>query len=366
MSLQEIARYQPRPGRLEFSREELLRSHAFEEPLIAGDVRCHGGFVDDRYVSPRVLHRKPAVEAWQQRVLDEGHALIDIPAEYVPPHYPNYEQAKLMLREGLVDPITRSLTIISIVEGFGARIRDLPVPDWKRAIREDVGGTALAHLGSGLFEAHARDEAGHRDEGGHKQMWEAARDLGLARPEIPGDVLMRMMTGSGRGRERRRLFPELPQRTEELITVMANVLTVEVFAEDVFEWAKRLLGDPEVSADPSGAAGMVSNIQQDEKPHVQYLRTALSELRARTLLGEDGRTELPGRIVVDRIFEQQLRGIASERPREQREQLRKEIHEAIGDRPRATELARRFDSLDSGWVFPRAEDERIELRLETA
>ena len=39
--------------------------------------------------------------------------------------------------------------------------------------------SALAHLANGLFEAHARDEAGHRSEGGHKQMWEAARDLAL-------------------------------------------------------------------------------------------------------------------------------------------------------------------------------------------
>ena len=81
--------------------------------------------------------------------------------------------------------------MISIVEGFGAIIRDVaaarPVARGGRAI----AGTALAHLGGGLFEAHARDEAGYRDEGGHKQMWEAARDLGLAKPEIPGDVLLR-------------------------------------------------------------------------------------------------------------------------------------------------------------------------------
>ena len=108
--------------------------------------------------------------------------------EYVPPHYPNYPQAKLLLQEGVRDPITRSLTIISIVEGFGARIRDLPLPDFRAEVVEDVGGTALAHLANGLFEAHARDEAGFRDQGGHKQMWEAARDLGLAKPEIPDDV----------------------------------------------------------------------------------------------------------------------------------------------------------------------------------
>jgi hypothetical protein len=64
--------------------------------------------------------------------------------------------------------------------GFGARIREVKVPDFAAEVKESVEGTALAHLANGLFEAHARDEAGHRNEGGHKQMWEAARDLGLA------------------------------------------------------------------------------------------------------------------------------------------------------------------------------------------
>src|SRR5262249_41407157 len=185
-------------------------------------------------------------------------------------------------QEGVREPVIRALSTISIVEGFGARIRDLVLPDLAREVKQDLAGTALAHLGNGLFEAHARDEAGWREEGGHKQMWEAARDLGLAKPEIPDDVLLAMMMGGGRG-ERKRHFPELSHRLEDAITFMANVMVVEIFAEDVFEWAKSLLGDPEVSADPTGAPALVAHIQVDEKPHVEYLRTALSELRARTL-----------------------------------------------------------------------------------
>ena len=76
-----------------------------------------------------------------------------------------------LLHEGIVDPISRSLTTISIVEGFGARIREVHLPDFANEVKEDITGTALAHLRKGLFEAHARDEAGHRDQGGHKQMW---------------------------------------------------------------------------------------------------------------------------------------------------------------------------------------------------
>ena len=53
-------------------------------------------------------------------------------------------------------------------------IRYATVGDPQRFFVEDVSGTALDHLQHGLFEAHARDEAGHEDEAGHKQMWFAA------------------------------------------------------------------------------------------------------------------------------------------------------------------------------------------------
>ena len=348
----------PRPGQLEFTRDELLAEVRYDEPLLATGVRCHGGFVAGQYHSPRALYRGPAITSWQARLREEGEPLLHIPTEYVPPHYPNYPQAKLLLKEGIVQPITRALTIISIVEGFGARIRELRLPDLRKAIKEDIAGTALAHLEGGLFEAHARDEAGHRDQGGHKQMWEAARDLGLDKPEIPDDVLMRMMM-RGRRPERQRAFPELSPRLEDAITFMASVMVLEVFAEDVFEWAKALLGDPDVSANPEGAAAMVSNIQLDEKPHVEYLRTALSELRARTLIGEDGRTELPGAEVIDRIFESCVRAAATRQPQNERKDLRREIRETIADDARASEIARTFENLDSGWVFPAPDDEGL-------
>jgi hypothetical protein len=134
----------------------------------------------------------------------------------------------------------------------------------------------------------------------------------------------------------------------------------------VFTWGQRLLGDPDVSADPERARRMVAHIQADEQPHVEYLRTALSELRARSLRSEDGTRELPGHHVIDAIFSEQLHGIASTRPDEQRAQVRQQIHEALRERPMSSELRRRFESLDAGWVFPRAEDDRVDLVLEFA
>ena len=75
-----------------------------------------------------------------------------------------------------------TMTRVGTVEGFGAFLRYSPIPDLQANFDEPIKGTAMAHLGGGLFEAHARDEAGYEDEGGHKQMWFAARDVAFERP----------------------------------------------------------------------------------------------------------------------------------------------------------------------------------------
>jgi len=58
---------------LTYSFDELMSELPMEEPLIAGGVRCHGGYVGGEYVSPRSAVRRPAIEAWRQRLLDDGH-----------------------------------------------------------------------------------------------------------------------------------------------------------------------------------------------------------------------------------------------------------------------------------------------------
>jgi hypothetical protein len=336
---------------LEYSEEELLSSIAYDEPLIANRVRCHGGFVGGRYHSPRSAGRGPAIAAWQAQLRARGVPLIEIPPALVPPHYPNAAQAVLLLREGVRAPLVRTLTTIAIIEGFGAMIRDQRVPDLTRRVREPLAGTATAHLASGLFEAHARDEAGHRSEGGHKQMWEAARDLALDSPAIPPDVLMRLMTGRRAGGGRQRLFPQLAEAFEELLAVMVNVLVIEVFAADTFRWAETVLGDAEISGAPREAAAMVGYIRSDESPHVEYLRTALSELRACTLLGESG-GEWRGAEVVDALLARTLRALTTERPRLQRQETHDDIAAALAEHRDAAGLQRRFDALDEPWSPP--------------
>ncbi len=340
-------------SRLSFTEAEILDSGAYAAPLIAAGVRCHGGFeTSGAYRSPRSLHRGPAVAAWQARLGREGHALIDLPAAMMPPQYPNVAQSKLLLRNGVRDPIVRTLTIVSIVEGFGAVIRDVRVPKLSELVVEPLEGTALEHLGRGLFEAHARDEAGWRDEGGHKQMWEAARDLALEKPKVPGDVMMRMMGRTGqRGTAPERPFPMIDETLERMLAMMAQVLVVEIFAEGTFDWGVRLLSDPEVSAQPKAAGDMVRHIQSDERPHVEYLRTALSELRARTVRTVDGKT-IAGRELVDGFMHRILRTITRDRPRDQREDVRASLSEAMAAAANPKGLLEEFDALESRFTPP--------------
>jgi hypothetical protein len=340
------------PDRLVYTRDELLESGSYAAPLVAGGMRCHGGFdADGGYRSPRTIHRTPAIAAWQARLAREGAELIDVPRALMPPQYPNVEQAVLLLEHGVRDPIVRALTIISIVEGFGAIIRDVKVPDLAALVVEPVEGTALAHLREGLFEAHARDESGWKDEGGHKQMWEAARDLALDKPKVPGDVLMRMMGRQAARRRPERPFPQLDETLERMLALMAQVLVVEIFAEGTFDWGMRLLANPKVSAAPEAAAAMVSHIRADESPHVEYLRTALSELRARTLRTVDGKT-IAGRTVVDGLLHRILREITRARPSEQREDVRANLAEAMQVAANPAALLEAFDALESRWTPP--------------
>ena len=340
------------PPTLVYTPEQLLSSRVLAEPLIANGVRCHGGFdADGHYRSPRTLCRAPAIEAWQAQLSEEGHGLLEVPSRAMPPQYPNAAQAKLLLRHGVREPLVRSLTIISIVEGFGAIIRDVQVPDLEELFVEPLSGTALTHLQSGLFEAHARDESGYRDEGGHKQMWEAARDSALENPHIPGDVLMRLMGRRSQGARPAPVFPEIGQPLERMLGFMANVLVVEVFAEETFRWGMDILSDPEVSAAPEIAGDMIRYIQADEKPHVEYLRTALSEVSARTIKTVEGGT-IPGKQVIDALMHRILEQATRTRPADQRDDLRENLAESIRTATHPSALQDDFDALETPWAPP--------------
>jgi hypothetical protein len=136
-----------------------------------------------------------------------------------------------------------------------------------------------------------------------------------------------------------------------MLVTMAQVLVVEVFAEGTFDWGERLLSNPEVSAAPDEAGALVRHIRSDETPHVEYLRTALSEVRARTLRTVDGAT-LPGREVVDAILHRILHAITRNRPREQREDLRENLAAAMQAARNPQALLAEFDALETPWTPP--------------
>jgi hypothetical protein len=210
------------------------------------------------------------------------------------------------------EPLIATLTRIGTVEGYGANIRLLQPGDMQRHFVEDVRGTAIDHLGKGLFEAHGRDEAGWEEEAGHKDMWFAARDIAFEKPTAKIDIdamLARMgfgQPGSGPGPELDRVLPDdIDVNLELIANLMIRVLFIEVQAFHTFAWAEEWLSDRALVAGDGRAAELVSYIRADETPHVDYLKTALTEMRDRTWIGSGG-TKHDGAEMVRILWERGL------------------------------------------------------------
>lgn len=349
---------------LEYAPDELLADDPVVEPLVVGGVRCHGGFDEDgRYRSPRTRYRAAAITAWQTSHVEHfGTALLDVPLETWPPNYPNVAQAKFLLREGVRAPIISTLTRIGTVEGFGAMIRYSAVPDIQSHFADDVRGTATAHLDAGLLEAHARDEAGFEDpssewQAGHRDMWFAARDVAFEDPITPDQtalILARMGLSSGGDTpdpafiraqmEAARRFPVIDLGLEMLIQRMIRILLIEISAFHVFAWAEEVLADPDLTAGEGAAADLVGYIRQDETPHVDYLRTALTEMRDRSFITAAGAT-IPGTAVVGTLWEEALGESLGVRRDEALRLTLREIDHALEGNRRAAALLDEFHSL---------------------
>jgi hypothetical protein len=345
----------------EYTEHELLENVDYVEPLIAGGVKCHGGFDENgEYVSPRTKNRVPAIRAWQQNHTETfGTELLDIPLETWPENYPNVAQAKYLISEGVTDPISATLTRIGTVEGFGAMIRYSLFPDLQKCFDEDIRGTATSHLQVGLYEAHARDEAGFEDEGGHKQMWFASRDIAFENPvtadqtEImlqrmgfsgngPGggaNAAQRMVNGSG-------AFPDLDPYLEALIERMTRLLLIEISAFHTFAWAEEVLADPDLCAGEGEAARLVSYIRADETPHVEYLKTTLTEMRDRTIVGQSGK-KIPGRTVIEAVWDRAVQESLGERRQQNLKITLREVEVALEGKKNAKDILHRFHELGS-------------------
>jgi hypothetical protein len=356
-----------------FSEDELLAGHPVIEPLIAGGVRCHGGFdAEGAYVSPRTLHRWPAIRAWQAQHQDQfGTPLLDLALDAWPEHYPNLAQARHLIASGVREPIVSTLTRIGTVEGFGSMIRHSVIPALQGCFVEAVAGTATDHLGRGLYEAHARDEAGHGDEGGHKQMWFAARDIAFEDPVTEDEtelMLFRMgitgPPGSGpidpaalrAAALAGRIWPDdVDFDLEMLVERMARLLLIEISAFHTFAWAEALLADTVLVAGDGAASRLISYVRSDETPHVEYLKTVLSEIRDRTIVGSSGAT-YSGASLVGRTWDRAVADSLGARRRAALDVTLSEVEHALRGRGSA-DLLEQFHTLgalrphqDGTWI----------------
>jgi hypothetical protein len=366
-----------------FTAGELLADHAYAEPLVADGVRCHGGFDDEgRYVSPRTRHRVPAIEAWDaQRLAATGSPKLDVPEDAWPASFPTVEQSRFLLGHGITAPTVSALTRIGTVEGFGGMLRLLPVPGFSRLFAEGIEGTAIAHLGTGLFEAHARDEAGWGEEAGHDRMWFAARDIAFERPvtEDQTAIMLERMGIAGVGTpepgtaaaaarfaelrrqaEATRALPsDLPIEVELVLGRIIGLLFIEIAAFHGFRWAEAVLADTELVAGDGEAAQIISYIRADETPHVGYLLTTLSEMRDRTWVGATG-TRYDGAEMLGAIWQRALGQSLVARRHDNVKLSLAEIRHALADRADAEDLLAEMLTLGQVQVLPDGEivDER--------
>ncbi len=336
---------------------ELLATDAIAEPLLANGRRCHGGFnAQGEYVSPRTAGRWPAIRQWQRAHEEQsGRTILDAPLDQWPKPFPSVSQTKFLLRNGITLPTAAMLTRIGTVEGFGGLIREVGIGDLQPHFDDSIANTALSHLETGLFEAHARDEVGFENEAGHKEMWFAARDIAFDHA-YSQDETSAMLLRAGFGAPAAsgevgaapappaRLVHEIDGGLESMLRFMIGLMFIEVSAFHTFAWAEAVLSDSELVAGDGEAALLVQYIRSDEAPHIAYLQTALTETRDRTMTTIDGGT-IAGSVVIQRLWDSALADSLGPRREAFRQSNIDEVRFAVRHRTDGEDLLREFLSL---------------------
>jgi len=347
---------------LRFTHDELLADPPFATRIERGGRLLHGGLDDQgRYLPPRSLHRTEAIHNWSARLAAAGHPTTVIDPDAVGGAFiPNTEQAKLLLRNGARGAMTRILTLIGVVEGFGNDgIKLIPPMDLADYIVEPLDDTCLGHLFVGLLEAHGNDEAGRGNECGHDQMWFALRDAALADPPITADMFENMpiapppgYTGPAKpapeaitvGGMLEGLAEDFAPEIQLLVRAMTQILVIELLAYHTFAWASDVVGDSTCSADPEFARATVDHIRTDEDIHVAYLQCALAELRVRTVRTTTGDT-VPGRELVDAAVASALSNQTGDRFDRIMNYRLEHVRRELAEHPDGEQLTAEFDAL---------------------
>ena len=125
---------------------------------------------------------------------------------------------------------------------------------------------------------------------------------------------------------------------------MARLLLIEISAYHVFAWAEEVLADTDLVAGDGEAARLVSHVRDDEAPHVEYLKTTLSEMRDRTFVAESGRHVL-GTAVVGQIWDRARAESVGTRYETNVRLVRREIEHALEGRARGKDILADFDAI---------------------
>ena len=186
-------------------------------------------------------------------------------------------------------------------------------------------------------------------------MWFAARDIAFEDPvteDMTQTMLVRMGIAAPDGKpptpeEARaaaqavRRFPDLDLALEMMLRRMVGLLFIEVSAFHTFAWAEEVLSDTDLVAGGGSAADLVRYVRADETPHVEYLRTALTEMRDRTFIGESGRP-ISGTEVIGTLWDAALeQSLGANRENFVRTAMA-EIEHALAGHPRRSELLEGF------------------------
>ncbi len=296
-------------SKIRFTKQALEAEHDYATQHVECGLRLHGGFDQaGDYLSPRTLHRWDAINAWHQQLQNRQVPLVEAStALLTAPNFPNVPQQIHLLKHGFEQSFWDSLTITGLIEARGKALAEVIAPDFQAVIREDISGTALGHLNSGLLTSHGWDEGGVPDSGigGHDVMWFAARDLIFGRnrfpvPDAPSSI--------AREKPEREML-QLPAGHEMLISLLMNLLMIEIRAERAFDFYERVISSPDTFIDKpqesAHAVLLINRIRQDEAVHVAWLRAAISEFRSFTVKTTDG-TELPGTEILDPVWKKMV------------------------------------------------------------
>jgi len=295
--------------KLVYTRDELMADDPYVREHREVGYLLHGGFDEaGTYISPKTLNRWPAIRAWQKALQGKGWDLVEATGDLLHRgNYPNLAQQKLLINNGYGESFWNALTVTGIIEARGQLLCTVEAPDFQDVIVEDISETATGHLNKGLLYAHGADEGGDPEKpeyGAHDAMWFASRDLVFGKDAYP---LVEPPESIGRP-EQGRQMPQLPEGHEGILSLLMNVLMIEVRAEAFFAHSVALMRDREIfsnAADADQAATMVERIRIDEAVHVGYLQTVVSEMRSFTFKTVDGGT-IAGKDMIDPVWKKMV------------------------------------------------------------